>query len=62
MLLDYSRPAFGAGIEWLHLAEQRPPDAYGWGEDWAAGRLDEEEVLSRLFRLNQERAAAEAGS
>lgn len=35
-------------------------DAYGWGEDWAAGRLDEEEILARLFRLNQARAAAEA--
>ena len=35
-------------------------DAYGWGEDWAAGKLDEEEILARLFRLNQARAAAEA--
>lgn len=37
-------------------------DAYGWGEDWAAGRLDEDEILARLFRLNQARAAAEAAS
>jgi hypothetical protein len=30
-------------------------EAYGWGEAWAAG-MTEDEVLSRLFRLNQERA------
>ena len=35
-------------------------DAYGWGEDWAAGKLDDEEILARLFHLNQARAAAEA--
>ncbi|MTE01994.1 class I SAM-dependent DNA methyltransferase [Paracoccus sp. YIM 132242] len=32
-------------------------DAYGWGEDWRAGRLTDDEILSRLFRLNQARAA-----
>lgn len=37
-------------------------DAYGLGEDWAAGRLDEDESLARLFRPNQEHAAAEAAS
>ncbi len=31
-------------------------DAYGWGDDWRAGRLGDDEVLARLFRLNQERA------
>jgi type II restriction/modification system DNA methylase subunit YeeA len=31
-------------------------DAYGWGEDWRAGRLGEEEILARLFALNQARA------
>lgn len=31
-------------------------DAYGWGDDWRAGLLSDDEVLARLFRLNQERA------
>jgi hypothetical protein len=31
-------------------------DAYGWGGDWRAGRLDDDEILARLFHLNQERA------
>lgn len=30
--------------------------AYGWEEDWAAG-MDDEEILKRLFDLNQKRAA-----
>lgn len=30
--------------------------AYGWEADWEAG-MDEEEILKRLFDLNQERAA-----
>jgi len=34
-------------------------EAYGWGEDWRAGKLTDDEILARLFRLNQERAAAE---
>ena len=37
-------------------------DAYGWGEDRRAGRLDEDAILGRLFALNQARAASEAGS
>lgn len=32
-------------------------DAYGWGDDWRAGMLSDEEILSRLFVLNQERAS-----
>jgi len=35
-------------------------EAYGWGEDWRAGKLTEDEILARLFQLNQERAAKEA--
>lgn len=31
--------------------------AYGWEEDFTAGRLTEEEILKRLFELNQARAA-----
>lgn len=34
-------------------------EAYGWGEDWRAGTLTDDEILARLFRLNQHRAAAE---
>jgi type II restriction/modification system DNA methylase subunit YeeA len=33
-------------------------DAYGWGDDWRAGLLTEDEILARLFRLNQQRASA----
>lgn len=35
-------------------------EAYGWGDDWRDGTLTEDEILSRLFQLNQERAKAEA--
>lgn len=31
-------------------------DAYGWGDDWRAGALTDDEILARLFRLNQARA------
>lgn len=33
-------------------------DAYGWGEDWRAGQLGEDEILARLFALNQSRSTA----
>lgn len=36
-------------------------DAYGWGDDWRAGLLSDDEILTRLFRLNQTRAAAQGG-
>lgn len=36
-------------------------DAYGWGDDWRAGLLTDDEILARLFRLNQDRAAAQGG-
>jgi len=46
---------------WLDHAHARldaaVAEAYGWGEDWRAGRLEEEEILARLFALNQVRAA-----
>jgi hypothetical protein len=32
-------------------------DAYGWSDDWRAGRLDDNEILTRLFALNQIRSA-----
>ena len=30
--------------------------AYGWGDDWHRGAMTDDEILSRLFRLNQSRA------
>ncbi len=53
------RPAW---LDHAHAAlDEAVAEAYGWGEDWRAGRLTEDEILARLFRLNQERAAAQAG-
>ena len=49
---------------WLDHAhkelDEAVAEAYGWGDDWRDGKLSEDEILSRLFQLNQERAAAEA--
>ena len=57
---------YNARPAWLghaHAAlDQAVADAYGWGEDWRAGRLDDDAVLARLFELNRARAASEAGS
>jgi type II restriction/modification system DNA methylase subunit YeeA len=54
--LHNARPA------WLDHAHRRldeaVADAYGWGDDWRAGALTDDDILARLFRLNQERAAA----
>ncbi|MEQ9504801.1 MAG: class I SAM-dependent DNA methyltransferase [Hyphomonas sp.] len=53
------RPAW---LDHAHAAlDEAVAEAYGWGEDWRAGKLTEDEILARLFRLNQERAAAQAG-
>jgi len=45
---------------WLanaHAAlDEAVADAYGWGDDSRAGRLTDDEVLARLFRLNHQRA------
>jgi hypothetical protein len=30
-------------------------EAYGWGADWRAGTLTEDEILARLFALNRQR-------
>lgn len=55
-----ARPAW---LDMAHAALDRAvADAYGWGEDFRAGRLDEEAILGRLFALNQARAAGGAGS
>jgi len=34
-------------------------DAYGWGEEWRAGHLDDNEIINRLYRLNRDRSANE---
>lgn len=39
------------------VLDEAVADAYGWGEDWRADKLSDEEILARLFALNQERAA-----
>ncbi|GAM04987.1 DNA methyltransferase yeeA [Novosphingobium sp. MBES04] len=53
---------YNARPQWLanaHAAlDAAVVDAYGWGEDWRAGRLDEDEILARLFALNQSRSTA----
>lgn len=44
-------------LENTHKAlDEAVADAYGWGDDWRAGLLTEDEILARLFALNQERA------
>lgn len=52
---------YNARPQWLanaHAAlDEAVADAYGWGDDWRAGTLTDDEILARLFRLNQERAA-----
>lgn len=48
------RPAW---LDHAHKAlDQAVAEAYGWGDDWKAGKLTDDEILARLFRLNQERA------
>ena len=44
---------------WLDHAHARldaaVAEAYGWGDDWRAGVLTDDEILGRLFALNQAR-------
>ncbi len=48
------RPAW---LTHAHAAlDQAVADAYGWGDDWRAGMTDDD-ILARLFRLNQDRSA-----
>jgi type II restriction/modification system DNA methylase subunit YeeA len=47
------RPAW---LDNAHKAlDQAVADAYGWGDDWARG-MGDDDILARLFRLNQDRA------
>ncbi len=49
-----ARPAW---LDNAHKAlDEAVAGAYGWGDDWRAGKLIEDEILSRLFMLNQQRA------
>jgi type II restriction/modification system DNA methylase subunit YeeA len=49
-----ARPAW---LDNAHRAlDEAVAEAYGWGEDWRAGVLTDDEILDRLFRLNQQRS------
>lgn len=41
----------------LRALDEAVAEACGWGDDWRAGVLTDDEILARLFRLNQERSA-----
>jgi type II restriction/modification system DNA methylase subunit YeeA len=51
---------YNARPAWLDNAhkvlDEAVAEAYGWGDDYRAGLLTDDEILSRLFALNQERA------
>jgi hypothetical protein len=51
---------YNARPQWLAHAhavlDEAVAEAYGWGDDWRAGLLTDDEILARLFRLNQQRA------
>lgn len=52
-----ARPAW---LEHAHAElDEAVAEAYGWGDDWRAGKLDDDEILARLFALNQARAATQ---
>ncbi|MEM6677133.1 MAG: DNA methyltransferase [Pseudomonadota bacterium] len=54
-----ARPAW---LDHAHRAlDETVADAYGWGDDFRSGTLTEDEILARLFALNQERAASQGG-
>jgi type II restriction/modification system DNA methylase subunit YeeA len=49
-----ARPAW---LDNAHKAlDEAVAEAYGWGDDWRAGKLIEHEILARLFQLNQQRS------
>lgn len=49
-----ARPAW---LDHAHRAlDEAVAEAYGWGDDFRAGLLTDDEILARLFKLNQERA------
>jgi len=53
-----ARPAW---LDHAHKAlDEAVAEAYGWGDDWRAGLLTDDEILARLFKLNQDCSAAQA--
>jgi type II restriction/modification system DNA methylase subunit YeeA len=52
---------YNARPTWLDNAhkilDEAAAEAYGWGDDWRAGLLTDDEIIARLFALNQQRAA-----
>ena len=54
---------YNARPQWLDNAhkalDEAVAEAYGWGDDWRAGKLTEDEILARLFQLNQQRSKAQ---
>lgn len=49
-----ARPAW---LDHAHRAlDEAVADAYGWGDDLRSGALTDDEILARLFHLNQQRA------
>ncbi|MCA1775439.1 MAG: class I SAM-dependent DNA methyltransferase [Loktanella sp.] len=55
-----ARPAW---LDHAHKAlDEAVAEAYGWGDDWRAGLLDDDEILARLFRLNQERSTSQGAT
>ncbi len=56
---------YNARPAWLTHAhkvlDEAVAEAYGWATDWRAGALADDEILARLFRLNQDRAAMQRG-
>ncbi|WP_397488479.1 MULTISPECIES: hypothetical protein [Rhizobium] len=52
---------YNARPHWLTNAHQvldaAVADAYGWSSAWSRGDLDNEEIITRLFALNQERSS-----
>ena len=52
-----ARPAW---LDHAHRAlDEAVADAYGWGDDCRAGTLTDDEILARLFALNQARASGQ---
>ena len=46
---------FGWKMDESEAALFEAPYAYGWGDDWGGNLLTDDEILGRLFQLNQVR-------
>ena len=51
-------PRIRAAIQASSETARLVAEPYGSGDDWRAGRLSDDDILARLFRFNQSRAAA----